>query len=114
MLPILQDGMIQSQAELIQRLTLQLRAVEEDYKAVQEESSVLKQQMSQVSVDLTTSQADLKEVLQALEDLALSYDSKDKEIQKSFSAKVMLQEEVERLQVSGCGQRCDGCGWECG
>ena len=99
-----QEGMIQSQADLIKRLTLQLRSTEDECKASQEEVMTLKQQMSQVSVDLTTSQADLKEVLQALEELALSYDSKDKEIQKSISAKLMLQEEVERLQVGGCGK----------
>ncbi len=107
--------MIQSQAELIQRLTLQLRSTEEGYMMAQEDCANLKQNMSQVSTDLTTSQADLKEVLQALEELALSYDSKDKEIEQSISAKVMLQGEVEKLQVSvrgmgGCGQSVSGCG----
>ena len=101
--------MINSQADLIQRLSLQLRSIEEEYKAAQDEYSTLKHQMAQVSVDLATSQADLKEVLQALEELALSYDSKDKEIEKSTSAKVMLQEEVEKLQVWRRGQ-C-GCGY---
>lgn len=101
--------MINSQADLIQRLTLQLRSIEEEYKATQDEYSTLKHQMAQVSVDLATSQADLKEVLQALEELALSYDSKDKEIEKSASAKMMLQEEVEKLQVWGCGQWGCGC-----
>ena len=94
--------MMQSQSELIQKLTLQVRSLEEDYKTSQEESSSLKQQMTQVSIDLATSQGDLKEVLQALEELAVSYDCKDKEIQKSISAKMLLQEEVDKLQVWLC------------
>ena len=98
--------MMQSQSELIQRLTLQVRSLEEEYKSCQEECHALKQQMAQISVDLATSQGDLKEVLQALEELAVSYDCKDKEIQKSISAKLLLQEEIEKLQVRrwGCGE----------
>ncbi len=95
--------MIQSQAELIKRLTQQLRALEEEHKECREECHTLKQQMAQVSVDLATSQGDLKEVLQALEELAVSYDCKDKEIQQSLSAKLVLQEEVDKLQVCGGG-----------
>lgn len=98
---MLQEGMIHSQSELIQRLTVQMRMLEEEHRLCQEECHTLKQQMMQISVDLATSQADLKEVLQALEELAVSYDSKDKEIQNSISAKLMLQEEVEKLQVRG-------------
>ena len=101
--------MMQSQSELIQKLTLQVRSLEEDYKTSQEESSSLKQQMTQVSIDLATSQGDLKEVLQALEELAVSYDCKDKEIQKSISAKMLLQEEVDKLQVWLCIEgMCNG------
>ena len=42
-------------------------------------------------------------MLQALEELAVSYDCKDKEIQQSLSAKLVLQEEVDKLQVGGEG-----------
>lgn len=40
-------------------------------------------------------------MLQALEELAVSYDCKDKEIQQSLTAKLVLQEEVDKLQVRG-------------
>jgi predicted nucleic acid-binding Zn-ribbon protein len=85
---------------VIQTLTHQLRSTEEGYKASQEECNGLREHMSQVSVDLTESRAELNQVLLSLEELALSYDSKDKEVQKTLSAKLLLQEEVERLQVS--------------
>ena len=50
--------MIQSQAELIKKLTLQLRSLEEEHKSCREECHTLKQQMAQVSVDLATSQVE--------------------------------------------------------
>lgn len=93
--------MLQSQSELIQRLTLQLRSMEEAFKASQDECNNLREQVGQATVNLNESQAELNQVLLSLEELALSYDSKDKEVQKTISAKLMLQEEVERLKVGG-------------
>jgi len=44
-------------------------------------------------------QAEVREVMQALEELAVSYDVKDREIERSISDKHVLEEEVNKLQV---------------
>ena len=41
----------------------------------------------------------LKEVMEALEELAVSYERQDTEIEASNQEKVALQNEVEQLQV---------------
>ena len=40
--------------------------------------------------------------MQALEELAVSYDSKDREIESTHTEKTLLQQEVEQLQVVSC------------
>lgn len=49
-------------------------------------------------------QAEVREVMQALEELAVSYDVKDKEIERSVSAKLLLEDEVNKLQVGVVNQ----------
>ena len=51
--------------------------------------------------ELLSSQEEVQEVMQALEELAVSYDTKDREIGAVFSEKHMLTQENERVQVSG-------------
>ena len=48
---------------------------------------------------MVNSQEEVHEVMQALEELAVSYDSKDREIEASHSEKQLLTEELEQLQV---------------
>ena len=55
--------------------------------------------MTEISSELENSQSEVKEVMQALEELAVSYDTKDKEIERSVSSRNQLQEEVVKLQV---------------
>lgn len=45
-------------------------------------------------------QDEVHEVMQALEELAVSYDSKDREIESIVSEKALLMEEMEELQVT--------------
>ena len=85
---------------MIKNVTAQLRALEDLHKACDQENYTLKQQMSDISLELDNSQAEVKEVMQALEELAVSYDTKDKEIERSNSAKHFLEEEIDKLQVS--------------
>lgn len=63
--------------------------------------------MVEITMELDHSQSEVREVMQALEELAVSYDTKDREIEKSISAKHILQEEMDRLQVGvvRCGFR---------
>lgn len=91
--------MIRSQSELIERLNQQLHAEENSHKATKEECLALRVQMSRVSLDLETSRTELSEVMQALEELAVSYDRRDKEMEKSLSSNQLLEEQLGKLQV---------------
>ena len=52
----------------------------------------------------TPSQAEVQEVMHALEELAVSYDVKDKEIERSMNIKQRLEEKVNKLQVGVVSQ----------
>ena len=49
---------------------------------------------------MVSSQNEVREVMQALEELAVSYDSKDREIEAAHTEQQLLQEEVGELKVS--------------
>ena len=52
-----------------------------------------------IEQELLNSQEEVHEVMQALEELAVSYDSKDREIEAAHSEKKLFFEEIEKLQV---------------
>ena len=56
-------------------------------------------QIAIIEQEMVNSQEEVHEVMQALEELAVSYDSKDREIEASHSEKQLLTEELEQLQV---------------
>ena len=59
-------------------------------------------QIAIIEQEMVNSQEEVHEVMQALEELAVSYDSKDREIEASHNEKHLLTEELEQLQVGEC------------
>ena len=83
-------------------MTSQLHELEDNHQTSQEEGVLLRKQITIIEQELLNSQDEVHEVMQALEELAVSYDSKDREIEAAQNEKKVFTEEMERLQVSVC------------
>ena len=99
---------------MVEKLTLQLQEAEDIAESSQHEALSLKKQVNilflklssnvsgqiiEIEKDLTRSQEEVQEVMQALEELAVSYDDKDMEIQTLQQEKSALNSEMEILVV---------------
>ena len=100
---------------MVEKLTLQLQEAEDIAESSQQEALSLKEQVNLIFLkssssvsgqiiaiekDLTHSQEEVQEVMQALEELAMSYDDKDIEIQTLQEEKNTLNSEMEVLVVN--------------
>lgn len=100
---------------MVEKLTLQLQEAEDIAESSQHEALSLKEQVNvlflksssntsgqiiEIEKDLTRSQEEVQEVMQALEELAVSYDDKDMEIQTLQQEKSTLNSEMEVLMVN--------------
>ena len=94
-----QDDEIQSQARLINQLKEQLGEQEDALKATQVDSEKLQSQISSMQSESETSKTEVKEVLQALEELAVNYDQKLQEVETKTKENEKLSDEVSQKQV---------------
>ncbi len=76
--------------------------MEDSLQTSQSETSSLRQQITIFEQELVNSQDEVHEVMHALEQLAVSYDTKDREIESIVTEKQLLLEEMGSLQVSQC------------
>jgi kinesin family protein 5 len=83
----------------VESLTTQLQDLEDSLQSSQKEGILLKKQITVIEQELLNSQEEVHEVMQALEELAISYDSKDREIETAHSEKKLFLKEMEKLQV---------------
>ena len=75
--------------------------MEDSLQSSQQEGILLKKQITVIEQELLNSQDEVHEVMQALEELAVSYDSKDREIEAAQNEKKLFLEDLEKLQVMG-------------
>lgn len=94
-----QDDEIQNQARLINQLKEQLGEQEDALKATQVDSEKLQLQISSMQSESETSKTEVKEVLQALEELAVNYDQKLQEVETKTKENEKLSDEVSQKQV---------------
>ena len=95
----LQDDEIQNQARLINQLREQLTEQEEALKTTQVDSEKLQMQISSMQGESETSKTEVKEVLQALEELAVNYDQKLQEVETKTKDNEKLSDELSLKQV---------------
>ena len=86
----------------MENLTLQQQELEESLQTSQLECTELKKQIAIIEQELVNSQDEVQEVMMALEELAVSYDSKDREIEAAYNVKQIYQDEMEKMQVCVC------------
>ena len=95
----LQDDEIQNQARLINQLKEQLGEQEDALKATQMDGEKLQSQISSMQSESETSKTEVKEVLQALEELAVNYDQKLQEVETKTKDNEKLSDELSQKQV---------------
>ena len=95
----LQDDEIQNQARLINQLKEQLAEQEDALKTTQVDSEKLQSQITTMQNESETSKTEVKEVLQALEELAVNYDQKLQEVETKTKDNEKISEELSQKQV---------------
>ena len=93
------DDEIQKQARLINQLKEQLSEQEESLKSSQVDTERLQAQINTMQSESETSKTEVKEVLQALEELAVNYDQKLHEVETKTKDNDKLSEELSQKQV---------------
>ena len=96
------DDEIQKQARFINQLKEQLGEQDEALKANQVDTEKLQSQINSMQSESETSKTEVKEVLQALEELAVNYDQKLQEVETKTKDNDKLSDELSQKQV-----RCD-------
>lgn len=95
----LKDDEIQKQARLINQLKEQVGEQEEALKTNQVDSEKLQSQINTMQSESETSKTEVKEVLQALEELAVNYDQKLQEVETKTKDNDRLTDELSQKQV---------------
>ncbi|XP_065053066.1 kinesin heavy chain-like isoform X2 [Rhopilema esculentum] len=92
------DDEIQSQAALINELKQQLSDMEDSLAFTKASSASLESQVNQITKENESSKTEVKEVLQALEELAVNYDQKLQEVDQKSKENETFMEELNTKQ----------------
>ena len=84
---------------MINQLKEQLSDQEESLKSSQVDTERLQSQINTMQSESETSKTEVKEVLQALEELAVNYDQKLQEVETKTKDNDKLSEELSQKQV---------------
>ncbi|XP_001641415.2 kinesin heavy chain isoform X2 [Nematostella vectensis] len=93
------DDEIQSQSLIINQLKEQIAEQEESLKASRSDNERLQTQINSIQAESETSKTEVKEVLQALEELAVNYDQKLQEVDAKNKENDKLNDEITTKQV---------------
>jgi len=88
------DGEINNQSQLISRLQGQMEEQEELISSLRKDYDALQSDMSRLQSDNDAAKDEVKEVLQALEELAMNYDQKSQEVDSKNKENESLSEQL--------------------
>ncbi|XP_022079909.1 kinesin heavy chain-like isoform X2 [Acanthaster planci] len=88
------DSEIDSQSRLTEKLKEQMLDQEELLSSIRRECEYLQSQMTRLDTENIAAKEEAKEVLQALEEMAVNYDEKSKELEDKARANESLTEEL--------------------
>ncbi|KAK7061163.1 Kinesin-1 heavy chain [Halocaridina rubra] len=93
------DEEINQQSQLAEKLKEQMLEQEELIAATRRDYEVLQAEMSRIQAENDSAKDEVKEVLQALEELALNYDQKSQEVESKCKENETLNEELSEKQT---------------
>ncbi|KAB7506144.1 Kinesin heavy chain, partial [Armadillidium nasatum] len=94
------DEEINQQSQLAEKLKEQMLEQEELIAATRRDYEVLQAEMARIQEENDAAKDEVKEVLQALEELALNYDQKSQEVESKCKENETLSEELNQKQLS--------------
>ena len=90
------DDELDKQSQLIEKLKEQIIEQEELISSCRRDNEVLQVEISRLQSESDSSKEEVKEVLQALEELAVNYDEKSKEVEAKNNEHERLREELDQ------------------
>ena len=96
---ILQDSEIDNQSRLTERLKEQMLEQEELLTGMRRDYDALQTQISRLEAENEAAKEEAKEVLQALEEMAVNYDEKSKEVEDKTKLNDNLNDEINDKTV---------------
>ncbi|KAK8746478.1 hypothetical protein OTU49_017035, partial [Cherax quadricarinatus] len=93
------DEEINQHSQLAEKLKEQMLEQEELIAATRRDYEVLQTEMSRIQAENDSAKDEVKEVLQALEELALNYDQKSQEVESKCKENETLNEELTEKQL---------------
>ncbi|XP_045601943.1 kinesin heavy chain isoform X3 [Procambarus clarkii] len=94
------DEEINQHSQLAEKLKEQMLEQEELIAATRRDYEVLQTEMSRIQAENDSAKDEVKEVLQALEELALNYDQKSQEVENKCKENETLNEELTEKQTA--------------
>lgn len=104
-----QDSEIDNQSRLTEKLKQQMLEQEELLSSINRDYEALQNQMTQIEAENDAAKEEAKEVLQALEEMAVNYDEKSKEIEDKNRMNEQLNDELSEKLV----RHKDTWNWRC-
>lgn len=95
----IQDEEINNQSQLIEKLKEQMLEQEDLISASRRDYDSLQAEMNRIQGDNESAKDEVKEVLQALEELAMNYDQKSQEVDNKNKENESLSEELSNKLV---------------
>ena len=98
-LPMEQDDEINTNCQLVERLNEQMLDQEELITSMRKDHEALQQEMLRIQAENDSAKDEVKEVLQALEELAMNYDQKSQEVEAKDAENDILSEDLQKKDV---------------
>ena len=96
----LKDDDINNQCQVVERLNEQIVEQEELIAATRRDYEAVQMEMTRIQAENDSAKDEVKEVLQALEELAMNYDQKSTEVEQKTADNDRLTEEIQKHLVS--------------